>query len=44
MVEILIWVLLIDVVLLIVLPLEKIGRWQTKVREWWKKLVDKAKA
>lgn len=44
MVEILIWVLIIDIILLIVLPLEKIGRWQTRVKEQWEKLVKKAKS
>ncbi len=43
MLELLIVLAIYSVIILIFVPLEKIGKAQTKVREKWQKLVDKAK-
>lgn len=43
MLELLFWLALYTVLVLIFVPLDKIAKAQTKVRNWRKKLADKAK-
>jgi hypothetical protein len=42
--DILILLAIYSAVILIFVPLEKIAKAQTKVRAWWKKLIDKIKS
>lgn len=43
MLELLFWLALYTVIVLIVVPLDKIAKWQTSVRKQWQKLIDKTK-
>lgn len=43
MLELLVVIIIYSILILIFVPLEKIGKVQTKVREKWQKIIDKSK-